>query len=451
MGALLRLELRQLVRQRISLLLLLLALAFCALAYVNGRALLTQQIGGRAASAAEDAEADARVVGMITAKADPATAVLYPFRVQLPVIAPVPPLVDFSAGRAAFENYSTIISLRARADGLFKRTQLENPEALARGSFDLGFFAVIVAPLLLIGLGYGLFVADRDSGTASLILAQAGSPLRVLAVRSVPRLALVALPLIATALLLLANGPDLPGRVAAAGWWLGLSLALLGFWWAVILLVNSLKVSAETAALVLVGLWAALTLMLPPLIAAAAQIGYPPPSRFDQIATARAAEVASTTAYENDHPDLASEDFAGRLASVRKTVSIGRTVDAAIAPVSRKFDDQLARQHDVVRTFAWLSPPLVAGNAMNAAAGTDVGGALAFRRAVGEYLIEAKAALARPIDEGGILSRADYDRLPRFAWKPAAPNPVTPLLVLLLLTALIAGLAIRRFASTQLD
>lgn len=451
MGALLRLELRLLVRQRISLLLLLLALAFCGLAYANGRALLTQQIDGRAASAIEDAATNKRVVGMITAKADPATAVLYPFRVQLPVVAPVPPLVDFSAGRAAFENYSTTVSLRARADSLFKRTQLENPEALARGSFDLGFFAVIVAPLLLIGLGYGLFAADRDSGTARLILAQAGSPLRVLAVRSVPRLSLVAVPLAVTVLLLLATGPVLPGRTAAAGWWLGTALTLIGFWWAVILLVNSLKVSAETAALMLVGLWAALTLMLPPLIAATAQIGYPPPSRFDQIATARATEVASTTAYENDHPDLASEDFAGRLASVRKTVSIGRTVDAAVTPVSRKFDEQLARQHDLVRTFAWLSPPLVAGNALNATAGTDIGGSLAFRRAVGAYLTAAKAALARPIDQGSILSRAEYDRLPRFTWKPAAAAPVAPLLVLLILTILIGGLAIRRLASPQID
>lgn len=254
MGALLRLELRVLARQRISLVLLLLALGFCALAYANGRALLAQQLAGRAASASEQAAATARVTEMIAAKADPATAVLYPFRVQLAVLAPVPPLVDFSAGRASFENYATTVSLRARADSLFKRTQLENPEALARGSFDLGFFAVIVAPLLLIGLGYGLFTADRDSGTARLILAQAGAPLRLLAVRSVPRLALVAVPLVATALLLLATGPALPGRAAAAGWWLAVALALLGFWWAVILLVNSLKVSAETAALMLVGL-----------------------------------------------------------------------------------------------------------------------------------------------------------------------------------------------------
>lgn len=191
--------------------------------------------------------------------------------------------------------------------------------------------------------------------------------------------------------------------------------------------------------------------MLPPLIAAVAQIGYPPPSRFDQIATARAAEVASTTAYENDHPDLASEDFAGRLASARKTVSIGRTVEAAVAPVTRRFDQQLARQHDVVRTLAWLSPPLVAGNALNAVAGTDIGGALGFRRAVADYLAAAKAALARPIDTGGILSRADYERLPRFDWRPAANAPVAPLLVLLLLAGVIVGLALRRLASPRLD
>ncbi len=451
MSTLLRLELQLLVRQRISLLLLLLAVAFCALAFANGRAVLTQQIAGRAASSTEDAATNARVTAMIAEKAEPAAAVLYPFRVQLPVVAPIPPLVDFSAGRATFENYAAVVSLRSRADSLFKRTQLDNPEALARGSFDLGFFVVIVAPLLLIGLGYGLFATDRDSGTARLILAQAGSPIRVLAARSIPRLALVVAPLAVTVMLMIANGPDLPGRATAAAWWLGTALALLGFWWAVILLVNSFKISAETAALVLVGLWSALTLMLPPLIAAGAQIGYPPPSRFDQIATARAAEVASTTAYENDHPDLASEDFAGRLASVRKTVSIGRTVDAAVAPVSRAFDEQLARQHDLVRMLAWLSPPLIAGNALNATAGTDIAASLAFRGEVTRYLAAAKAALARPIDQGAILTPADYRQLPRFTWKPAPDRPVVPLVVLITLTILIGGIAVRRLMSPQVD
>lgn len=448
---LLSLELRQLARQRIVWLCVLLSVVLCALAFVNGRDLLTQQIEGRAVSAAEDAETEKRVLEQLDAGMEPADAVFLPFRVQLPIVAPMPPLIDFSAGRSAFDNYSTVASLRARADTLFKRTRLENPEALARGSLDLGFVVVVVAPLLLIALGYGVFAADRDSGTARLILAQGGSPLRAIAARSLPRFGLVLLPVMITAALLLSTGPVMPGRPEAAGWWILTAIVLLVFWWSIILFVNSFKLGAETAALSLVGIWAFFTLVLPPLIAAAAQIGYPPPSRFEQIAVSRATEVSSTTAYENDHPDLVSDDFEGRLASVRKSVSIGRTVEAAVMPISRRFEEQLVRQQDVVRTLAWLSPPLVAGDALGAVAGTDTASSAAFRSETIAYLAAAKAVLTEPIDRGTVLTRADYDRIPRFDWERRPYRPFAALAGLLLLTAVLTAIAVRRLASPDLN
>lgn len=451
MLALITLEVRLLIRERMAGILLAITIAACALAFVNGRVLLGQQLAGRAASAAEDAKTDSAFREKLGKPTKIEDAILYPLRVKLPLAAPLPPLVDFTAGRAAFENYSTTITLRSRVDTLFRRTQLDNPEMTMRGAFDLGFVVIVVAPLLLIGLGYGLFAADRDSGAARLMLAQAGTPLRLLVVRSVPRLALVLTPILLTALALLAAGPAIVGRETAALAWLAISAILLLFWWSVVLLINSLRVTAETAALALVGAWALATLVLPPLIAAIAHIAYPPPSRFDEIATARAVEVASTTAYENDHADLASEDVAGRLASARKTYAIGRSVGAATAPVSEAFDAQLARQQRVSRTLTWASPSLVAAEALAAVAGTDGPTWLGFRQATAAYLADVKGRLGGFIERGAIMTGADYAALPRFAWQPRPERAGTALLILLLLTLGIGGIAVARFRHVRLD
>ena len=156
---LLLLEARLLIRERIALVLLALALVGCALAFINGRSLINQQIEGRTISAAEDKKTVDDFSKKLWENEPAEERVLSPYQIRFGILAPIPTLVDFSAGRAAFENYSTQVTLRARADTLFKRTQLDNPEMLMRGSFDLCFVAIVLAPLLLIGLGYGLFVA----------------------------------------------------------------------------------------------------------------------------------------------------------------------------------------------------------------------------------------------------------------------------------------------------
>lgn len=448
---LIRLEWRQLVRERLALAVLIVGIACCALAFVNGRALLFDQIAARQISDAENTTTIAKFREGLTKPTLPADAILRAQRLSLPVTAPPPPLADFSAGRADTENYSTLARLRARPDTLFKRTQLDNPELLARGSFDLGFVAVVIVPLLLIALGFGLFASDRDSGAARLVLAQGGSVTRVLAARSIARVALVLAPVAVTALVLLLTGPELAGRASAALHWLLIAVALAAFWWAVILLVNSLRITAETAALALVGLWTVLTLVLPALIFAGAQLAYPAPSRFTEIATARSAEIGATAAYENDHANLASDDFAGRLASARKSAEIGRRIDTAITPVTARFDAALAAQQHVVESLRFLSPPLVAGEALASAGGADGRAQIAFRAATADYLTRLKTSLFSTIDAGTSVDLKTYDALPRFTFV----RPQTPIFAPLLFLTAVAGalmwLAARRYRRIELD
>lgn len=444
-------ELRILLRDRLTIALTSVLIAACLLAFVSGRALINEQTQGRAASAQEDAQRLAEFRERLNAPdLPPEEAILSPYRLQVGAMAPLPRLVEFSAGRAAYDNYSTAISMRARVDTLFKRTQPENPEMLVRGAIDLGFVATILTPLLLIGLGYGLFAADRDSGVARLIVAQAGTPRRLIAARLMPRVMLVILPVALTAAALLWSGPAIVGRTAAAGYWLLAALALILFWAALIAWVNSLDVTAESAALGLVAGWAILSLVLPATVSALVQASYPPPSRFEQIAMARAAEVASTDAYENDHPDLAAKGVAGRLASIRKTWGIAQRVDTVVAPISLRFQDQLAAQQRVAATLSWISPTMIANQAMEGAAGTDAETAAHFRTATNEYLATFRAFGGGFVDRGEAMSASDFVEIPRFAWSAPFTRPIAAIIFLGLLSFLLALLASRKFARLKL-
>jgi ABC-2 type transport system permease protein len=451
MRQLILLELRQLLRDRSALIILAMLCIACAVALLSGRALLQQHADARALAQTSVADARAEMAGQVAQQAAPSAALLYPFRVREGILAPLPLLIDFSAGRSRFENYAAEVSLRSRADTLFKRPQLTNPELSVRGTFDLGFVAVVIAPLLLIGLGYGLFSADRDSGAARLVLVQAGSPVRLIIARSVPRFLLVALPLVLTALLLLALGPGESQRVTAAALWLILALLLLLLWWLFIVLANTLRANAETTALGLVAAWAFFTLVLPPLISAAGQLLHPPPSRFEQIALARVAEVQATSAYENDHADLAEDAFEERLASLRKSVSIGQAVDSALEPLSARFDLQLQRQQALERSFAWLSPPLMASEAMITLAGTGTVQSSDFRHASAAFLANLKAELATFIENGAIMRPGDLESLPRFQWSPRRPFPVTALVTLCLLTVALGFICARRLRRVSVE
>lgn len=446
---LIALETRLLLRERLAWLALLTALAACFLAAAQGLSLIAAQQEGREAFVADQAVSEAEMLTTIR-EANPDEAAFVPRWITMPVAAPIPPLADFTAGRAKFESYTTVARLGVREDGLFKRARFDNPDLLARGDLDLVFVAVVVLPLLLIALGYGVFATDRDSGVARLALVQQPSALRLLAARTIPRLLLVVCPLLLAAMMLLALGPDLPGRMTAAGWWIALAIMLLLFWWMVILVVNSFRISAESAALTLVSLWVVFTLVLPALVTVGTQAFNPPPSRFEQIATARAAQIEVTAEWENDHPEL-TDDAAERVRQARRSVEIDRAIEETLAPLAAGFEARRQDQQRMTRAFSFLSPSLVAANGQAAVAGTDGRTWLAFRTATGAYLAEIKTRLGATLVSGVPIDERYWRELPQFEWQMPAHRPVGPFVYLLLFTILAGAVAAYRFRRVEFD
>ncbi len=443
---LLRMDTVALVRDRLALAIVGVALLACAVAVIAGHGWAARLEADRDVAVREAAAArsEARQAWAEAPSTAPEAAVLLPSRLVTALHLAPPLLPDFSAGRSALEPSAANVRLSTRPDAMFSRYQVANAERLARGGLDLAFVAVVLAPLLLIGLGYGVFVADRETGTARLWLAQAGSPLALLAARSVTRLAAVFAPILLAALVLLALSPEPAMRAGAVALWLGVALLSLLFWWAVVLLVNAFPVAAETAALLLVGLWALLVFVLPVLSASAAALIDPPPSRFEQIAVARAAEVRAARDYDDDHPELSNATLEGRRAAVLKGVEVRRAVAAAVSPVAADFDARMAAQRRFSERLALLSPPTLMADALASIARTDARFYAAQRRAAAAHLAPVGAALADAALGRRPINATIFDQLPRFA-PPAPPSlRLGPIGWVLALTLMLGGWALIR-------
>ncbi len=168
------------------------------------------------------------------------------------------------------------------------------------------------------------------------------------------------------------------------------------------------------------------------------------------LAGSRAAEVASTEAYENDHPEIASGEFEGRLASIRKTWDVAQKVEAATAPIDQRFAAQLAAQQRIAQILSWASPALVAKRALEQIAGTDPATGQGFRTASEDYRAAFRSFGGGFVERGAIIQRADAARIPRFSWSYPGSSPWGAIAALAVLAAGLMLLAMRRFARLKL-
>jgi len=221
---------------------------------------------------------------------------------------------------------------------------------------------------------------------------------------------------------------------------------MLFFWWALILLVNSLRVGAETAALILVGLWTLQVFAAPTVITSATALCYRLPSRFEAITAARAAQLHAEQAWEKEHPEQSlqgSEAAMGSYESRRGWV-FGYThsrkqIAAVLAPFESTMQQQLAAQGQLGEYLALAAPALLAGNTMAAIAQTDLAAHTAQRQAAIDWLVARNTLLTDIIVNDRPVNTQAFDAIPRFIPPQPPPTPLFGVLWMALLT-LITGI-----------
>jgi len=342
---------------------------------------------------------------------------------------PALPLGPVAGGQSDLFPAYHRVSMLAR-ETLYANEELENPAHLLAGRFDLAFVVVFVYPLLVIALAYNALALERERGTLRLLLAQPVRGRTVLLAKVATRAG--ALTLAAVALVL--GGALLAGvDVAAPGAWPALALGALVtaayglVWFALALVVNAVGRTSSANALALVGLWIAVVVLVPSLLAAAVGAWAPAPSRVELVTAQRAASDAAQAraatalaAFMQDHPELAP---AGRPVDAGnaglRNLAVQEDIARAMAPVLARYEGALARQQAAAERWRFASPALVAHDALTVLAGTDAARYRRFGQAADDYVGDLRAFYAPMIARGAQFSAADVARIPSFAWQEA--------------------------------
>jgi ABC-2 type transport system permease protein len=273
--------------------------------------------------------------------------------------------------------------------------------APSSASADLGVFSglspamiyQLFAPLLLILLGHGLIVREREAATLGTLLAQ-GVPGRVLlagkALALLSVVALLLIPVAASAMLASDGWLAAVGLTAAYGLYLSI-------WGALAVLASAMLSRRSTVLAALVTLWIALSLLLPSLATSSAALTAPMPGKLEtdlsMLADLRKlgdGHNANDPAFAQLRADLLAkygvqrvEDLPVNLRGVVAQASEEKLTET-LNRYARAQMTAEARQAAALATYGWLTPLLAVAEASRAVAGTD----LAHHH---RFLIEAEA------------------------------------------------------------
>ena len=367
------------------------------------------------------------------------------------IFRPLGPLAAFDPGVDAFTGNSMFLEGHRQNTANFGDVR-QSSLLIRFGQLTPAFVLQVVAPLLLIFLGYGALARETERGTLRLLLLQ-GATRRQIVWGKLLALGLVALITGMPAmigLVLMAGKPGalaLPMLVIAAGY-----AAYLALWTVLILLVSAWVPRNRDALLVLIALWTVSVILLPRAAADLASATIPLTNRLQtDVAIARDLRAMG----DSHNPD--DPHFAAFKQSVLDRYKVTRVEDlpvnykGVVAVEGERMTSSLfnryagesfaaqTRQNALVETIGMLSPAIALRSLSMAAAGTDLAGhrrfveqAEAFRYALVQRLNMMQAENVSYTDDTATDAGADrrkrisaqnWQRVPDFHFK--APSGAT--------------------------
>jgi ABC-2 type transport system permease protein len=388
----------------------------------------------------------------------------FPQNAQQAATLPPGPLAAFSVGQSDLYPYATSISLWKRDDNVFAKYQVESPLSLLAGRFDFAFVIVYLLPLLIIALSYNLLSSEKENGTLVLALSQPLSLRTLMIGKVLLRLSLVLGLVVALCVLgFFASGMrfNAPGMLGRFSLWVIVAAAYAMFWFVLAAGVNALGRSSETNATAFTCLWLVFVLILPALLNLAVSAASPVPSRMQYVSSLRAAENAASqiankllASYYSDHPDLSANGAAAVPEWARKYYLVQREIEDQTTSILTDYESRLDRQQALVQKFRFLSPAIIAQEALNEIAGAGLTRQRRFVAQTREFLVAWQTQLSPKLFAGARLQPAEYDALPRFGFDEekfgeVAARVLLGVFALLVITAALFGWsvsALRRYS-----
>jgi ABC-2 type transport system permease protein len=367
-------------------------------------------------------------------------------------VLPPAPLATFAVGQSDLYPYYTRVSTRSKQTFIVN-DEIENPVNLLAGRFDLAFVVIYVLPLLILALSYNLVSGEREQGTLDLVLSQPVDARRVIAAKLLARVGVV----LGVTLVVLLLGTLLGGAALGAEgvlprlalWALVVGLYAL-FWFGAALAVSAMGRSSATNAVVLLGVWLAVVVIVPSLYNMTVTSLRPSPSRVELTTELRAATDEANEQgavllqkFYLDHPEMMAGGAADMDNFAARSVAVQEAVEQAMAPAVAAFDQRLMEQQALADRFRFVSPALVLQAALFDLAGTSVHRYRAYSEAVDAFHASWRAWFFPRVFAKETLTPADYDALPAFTFREepagAVAARVAPGIAGLLLPTVLLG------------
>ncbi|AUX48703.1 hypothetical protein SOCE26_102440 [Sorangium cellulosum] len=445
-----RLELQQLLRARVPLVVASLLLVAGVAAIVDGAARVAaeREVIAALEPALRDEE---RYLRKTHAPNDDLGLVLY--YLAMPVAHEPNAWTALSTGLRDVHPYSRHLRFIGLVPQLYQ-TDIANPLKQLAGSFDYGFVLVFLVPLFIIGVSYDVRSRDDDLGTEPLVCSQPTRLSRLLALRLGLRAALVsavALALFAFAVAWLGVPLD-----ARAGAFALASLVYIALWFLVVFLVAALWRSSAWNAVALVGAWIAWCVLLPALVNLAILTAAPArggveltlAQRQEQNAGWDRPKRAVLDPFFARRPEWASTPVPQDRFSWPWYYAMHEMGDLHVAREVEAYHAALARREQWTARAALALPPLALQLLLDRMAGTDMATELAFRDSIAAYHEQLKQYFYPLIFNYKGLAAFDIDAVPRHrfhgAAQPVQLSALAGLLGVLALLGALLPLAVRR-------
>lgn len=378
-------------------------------------------------------------------------------------LLPTLPLSPVAAGQSDMLADYYHVTTASRAD-FMEASEIESPWKLLSGQFDLAFVLIYLFPLFIFAISFNMLSVERDQGTLRMLLSQPLTlPRLVLAKTLVRSGIMIGLAVLVPTLALLTTRSAALGSEALSAFalWTALVVAYGLCWFALSALVNSLGRASATNALLLIGTWVLLVLVVPVALNLAVSKAHPAPSRTDLATQTRLVTIEGLNRFE----DLFSQEYVdqpeallprdGRLEvapRMRAFYLMDEFVDQRLNEVLAGFDRQLARQQLLVNRLGFLSPAIIANEGMASLAGNGTRRYEAFKQQVIQYHEDWRRYFVPRVRDGIAIVEADFARFPRWSWQEEnsatvradALLKISQLLAVAALIGLLAGWRFRR-------
>lgn len=182
------------------------------------------------------------------------------YYLKFSVINQAQPLTALAIGQRDVNPSVQSVTIRG-LEGQKYDADLTNPANLLLGNVDFSFVLVYLFPLLIIAFTYSFISDEKENGTWSIVAVQSRHLLGFVGGLFLLRLAvLLAVLVLIIALAIPVLGIPLDGPL---GLFLGTSVGYVLFWFSVCFWVASLQRRSSTNAILLLGIWLVLLIVLP--------------------------------------------------------------------------------------------------------------------------------------------------------------------------------------------